>query len=303
VTDVPAIAAARNAMVDDLVARRVIQTPAIERAFRSVPRHAFLPQPFVLPMDPLLSELVETNDPTRVYVDNLVVLKREKSINCGTPSVVAMQIELLAPSEGMRVLHVGTGSGYYTAILAELVGERGTVVGVEYEPDLAEMSAAFLARAGYTNVTIRQGDGAVGVPEAAPFDRILASAAAGDLAPAWVAQLGDDGRIVLPFGHISVLGPAIASGVILSIHKDGNRLSGRFHGPVVFVAMQGIVAPAGNQAVLADALQRWFALEDFLRTELPMRIVLRSEHLRPPHPGSVPWLLETPNAILWIEPS
>jgi len=303
VSDAQTISDARNAMVDDLVARHVIQTPAVERAFRTVPRHAFLPHPFVLPMDPLLSELIETDDPARVYVDNLVVLKREKSINCGTPSVVAMQIELLAPTEGMRLLHVGTGSGYYTAILAELAGERGTVVGVEYEPDLAKMSAAFLARAGYTNVTVREGDGAVGVPEAAPFDRILVSAGAGDIAPAWVAQLVEDGRLVFPLCHISVLGRSITSGVILSIHKRNNRLSGRFHGPVVFVAMQGIVAPAGNQAVLADALQRWFALEDFLRTELPMRIVLRSEHLRPPHPGSVPWLLETPNAILWIEPS
>ena len=301
--EAPSITAARNAMVDDLVARRVIQTPAIERAFRTVPRHAFVPQPFVLPMDPLLSELVETDDPTRVYVDNLIVLKREKSINCGTPSIVATQIELLAPIEGMRVLHVGTGSGYYTAILAELAGERGTVVGIEYEPDLAEMSAAFLARAGYTNVTIREGDGALGVPEAAPFDRILVSAGAGDIAPAWVSQLEDDGRVVFPFCHISVLGPSITSGVLLSIHKLNNRLSGRFRGPVVFVAMQGIVAPAGNQAVLADALQRWFALEDFLRTELPLRIVLRSERPRPPHPRSVPWLLETPNAIMWIEPS
>ena len=301
--EAPSITAARNAMVDDLVARRVIQTPAIERAFRTVPRHAFVPQPFVLPMDPLLSELVETDDPTRVYVDNLIVLKREKSINCGTPSIVATQIELLAPTEGMRVLHVGTGSGYYTAILAELAGERGTVVGIEYEPDLAAMSAAFLARAGYTNVTIREGDGALGVPEAAPFDRILVSAGAGDIAPAWVSQLEDDGRVVFPFCHISVLGPSITSGVLLSIHKLNNRLSGRFRGPVVFVAMQGIVAPAGNQAVLADALQRWFALEDFLRTELPLRIVLRSERPRPPHPRSVPWLLETPNAIMWIEPS
>ena len=82
------------------------------------------------------------------------------------------------------------------------------------------------------------------------------SAGAGDIAPAWISQLEDDGRLVLPFCHISVLGPAITSGVILSIHKRNNRLFGRFHGPVVFVAMQGIVAPAGNQATMADALQR-----------------------------------------------
>ena len=148
-----------------------------------------------------------------------------------------------------------------------------------------------------------EGDGAVGVPEAAPFDRILVSAGAEDIAPAWIAQLEDDGRLVFPFCHSSVLGAAITSGVLFSIHKLGGRLSGHFRGPVVFVAMQGIVAPVGNQAVLADALQRWFALEDFLRTEPPIRIVMRSEHRRPPHPASVPWMLETPDAIMWIEPS
>lgn len=61
-----AIVAARQAMVDDLVAQRIIKTPAVERAFRTVPRHAFLPQPFVLPVDPLLTEFVETRDPRRV---------------------------------------------------------------------------------------------------------------------------------------------------------------------------------------------------------------------------------------------
>jgi protein-L-isoaspartate(D-aspartate) O-methyltransferase len=303
VSDQQAIVAARNAMVDDLVARRIVQTPAVERAFRSVPRHAFVPEPFTLPVDPLFTELVETDDPTRVYIDNLVVVKREKSINCGTPSVVAAQIELLAPTESMRVLHVGTGSGYYTAILAELAGERGTVLGVEYEPDLVDMSARFLARAGYTNVTVREGDGALGVPEAAPFDRILVSAGAGDIAPAWVSQLGDDGRLVLPFCHRSVLGPSITSGVILAIHKVDNCLSGRLHGPVVFVAMQGALTPASDDPALADALQRWFALEDFLRTDLPIRIVLKSEGVRPPSSGSVPWLLETPSAVMWIQPS
>ena len=288
-------------MVDDLVLRRIIQTPSIERAFRTVPRHAFLPRPFVLPVDPLLTEFVETDDPCRVYADTLVVVRPDKTINCGTPSVVATQIERLAPAEGMRVLHVGTGSGYYTAILAELVGERGTVVGVEYQPDLAELSATFLARAGYTNVTVREGDGALGVPEAAPFDRILVSAGAADIAPAWVTELADDGRLVLPLCHRSVLGPTIVSGVILVVHQEDRTLSGSFVGPVVFVAMEGVLA-AADQEGLADALQRWCALEDFLRTDLPIRIVMRTLEPERTPPVGVFWAHATPNALMWIEP-
>jgi protein-L-isoaspartate(D-aspartate) O-methyltransferase len=298
-----AIEHARQAMVDDLVRRRIIRTPAVEHAFRSVARHEFLPKPFALPRDPLLTEFTQTDDPRRVYADTLVGLKPAKKINCGQPSAVAMQIEQLQAADGMRVLHIGTGSGYYTAILAELVGERGTVVGVEYEEDLAEMSAAFLARGAYTTVTIRQGDGALGVPEAAPFDRILVSAGAADVVPAWIVQLADDGRLVFPLCHTSVLGPAITSGVILTIHKRDEQLFGEFLGPVMFVALQGAFAPEGRQEALAEALQRWFALEEFLRTSLPIRIALKSDRPVAPNPGSVRWLLETPSAVLWIEPS
>jgi protein-L-isoaspartate(D-aspartate) O-methyltransferase len=301
--DNKAITAARDRMVAELLVRRIIRTPAIERAFRSVPRHAFLPKPFVLPTDPSLAEAIETDDPCRVYGDVAVFIEREKGITCAAPSAVAAQIEQLAPTEGMRALHIGTGSGYYTAILAELVGERGTVVGVEYDPDMVELSAARLARRGYTNVTVRQGDGAAGVPEAAPFDRILVSASYTDIAPAWVDQLGDDGRLVFPLCHASVLGAQITSGVMLTVDQLDGRLSGEIVGPVVFGALQSVLAPTADREELADALKRWFALEEFLRTELPLRIVMKPADTRIPQASSVPWLLETRNAIMWVEPN
>lgn len=297
------IARARDAMVDDLVARRIIKTPSVERAFRRVARDEFLPRPFLLPNDPLLTGVAATDDPRRVYADTLVVLKREKLINSGTPSVVAAQIELLCLLEGMRVLHVGTGSGYYTAILAEIVGERGSVIGVEFEPDLAALSASFLARAGYTNVTVQHGDGARGVPEAAPFDRILASAGAADIVPAWVEQLDDGGRIVLPFCQISQLAPRVTGGVLLSVEKAGGDLMGSFSSmSVLFVGMQGVLAPQADEGAFFDAVQRWFALEDFLRVQLPIRIVLKSAAAGRTVPAGVFWSHETPNALMWIEP-
>jgi len=289
-------------MVEELIERRLIRTPTVERAFRSVPRHAFLPTPFLLPTNQLLTDFAPTDDPCRVYADTIVALKRDKNINCGSPSIVAMQLEHLEVAEGMRVLHVGTGSGYYTALLAELVGERGTVVGVEYEPDLAALSASHLARACYTNVTIREGDGAFGIAEAAPFDRILVSAGVADIAPAWLTQLTDGGRLVMPFCQLSPVGARTSGGVLLTVDKQADVLSGQFSTAAFFVPIQGACAPIDDHGALFEAFQRWFALEEFLRTSLPIRIAAKGRGVRRPNPSSVLWVVETPNVVMWIEP-
>jgi protein-L-isoaspartate(D-aspartate) O-methyltransferase len=299
-----AIDAARNAMVDDLLRRRIIRTPAVERAFRRVRRHAFMVPPYAVAADALAEELDETDDPRRVYADVAVAIKPEENINCLPPGIIAQQIEELAPAEGMRVLHVETGLGYATALLAELVGEHGSVVGTAYEEDVAELSAAFLAQEGYTTVTVRSGDGAAGVPEAAPFDRILVSAGAADISPAWVDQLEDEGRLVLPLCHLGPLGPTISGGVILTIEKIDAALTGRIASVAVLVPLRGMLAPAPEESVaLAEGLQHWFALEDFYRTELPVRIVLKSRKQHTPDPAAVHWLLETRHTVMWIEPN
>ncbi len=299
-----AIDAARNAMVDDLRQRRIIYTPAVERAFRRVYRHGFVDTPYAVAVDTLAEEFIETDDPRRVYADVTVAIDQEKNIYCLRPALVAQQLEQLAVAEGMRVLHVETGGGYGTALLAELAGERGSVVGTEYEEEVAEFAAASLAKSGYTTVTIRAEDGAAGVPEAGPFDRILISAGAGDIAPAWVDQLGDEGRLVLPLCHLGPLGPAISGGVILTIEKMSGLLTGNISAIAVLVPLRGALAPTPEDSVtLTEGLQRWFALETFYRTGLPLRIVMKPTAQRLPDPAAVPWLLETRNAVMWVEPN
>jgi protein-L-isoaspartate(D-aspartate) O-methyltransferase len=126
---------------------------------------------------------------------------RPLSIGCGQtisqPFVVAYMTERLALAGPERVLEVGTGSGYQTAILAHLVEE---VCSVEIVPELARRARDVLERLGLANVQLRVGDGADGWPERAPFDRIIVTAATPEIPPSLVAQLAPGGRMILPVG-------------------------------------------------------------------------------------------------------
>ncbi len=113
------------------------------------------------------------------------------------PFIVALMTDLLELEAGQKVLEIGTGSAYQAAVLAALGAEVYTI---EIIPQLADSAAERLTRLGYDSVTVRAGDGWHGWPEAAPFDRIIVTAVGEDIPPALLAQLADDGRMVLPLG-------------------------------------------------------------------------------------------------------
>lgn len=150
-------------------------------------------------LDALLRVPRETFVPERLradaHADHPVTIGYGQTIS--QPYIVAYMTEALRIEPGDRILEIGTGCGYQTAVLAELAAE---VFSVEVIPDLAEQARRSLDALGYTNIHIRTGDGYEGWPEHAPYDGILGAAAADAIPPALIEQLAEDAILVMPVG-------------------------------------------------------------------------------------------------------
>ena len=190
-------AAARAKLADQLLASGRADA-AVEAAFRGVPRHAFLPE----------------MDPVEAYQDRAVVIKSDSEglpVSASTqPTMMAVMLSQLGLAAGHRVLEIGTGTGYDAALIARIVGDKKSVVTIDVVPDLIGQARVNLTAAGYGRVTVVCGDGAAGVPDHAPYDRIIVTTGTWDLATQWWAQLGPAGRIVRP---LSIRGIQLSVGL------------------------------------------------------------------------------------------
>src|SRR2546422_6760897 len=206
-------AAARQGLVRDQLSGpgRAITNARVLAVMRKVPRHEFVPERYR----------------SRSYEDGPLPIGYGQTIS--QPYVVAFMTEQLDPKPSDRVLEIGTGSGYQAAVLAELVAE---VYSIEIIEPLARRAETDLKRLGYTNVTVRAGDGYKGWPEAAPFDAIIVTCAPENVPEPLVEQLKDGGRMMIP------VGPAGNQDLVL-LRKEGNRLEKRATLPVRFVPMTG----------------------------------------------------------------
>jgi protein-L-isoaspartate(D-aspartate) O-methyltransferase len=167
-------------MVDEQLRARGIRDPRVLEAMARVPRHFFVP-------DPQRDE---------AYEDHPLPIGHGQTIS--QPYIVAFMSEALRLEPTDRVLEVGTGSGYQAAVLAELAGEVYTV---EIIDDLAKRAETTLREAGYRKVTVKTGNGYLGWPEHAPYDRIMVTAAPEQVPPALVAQLKVGGLMAIPVGE------------------------------------------------------------------------------------------------------
>jgi protein-L-isoaspartate(D-aspartate) O-methyltransferase len=158
-----------------------VQDSATRAAMRAVPRHEFVPR----------------ESARRAYGDYPLPIGYGQTIS--QPYIVAFMTEILNPTPGMKILEVGTGSGYQAAVLGEIGCEVYTV---EIFEALATNARQRLERLGYGSVTVRHADGHYGWAEEAPFDAVIVTAAAGHIPPALVEQLRPGGRMVIPVGSI-----------------------------------------------------------------------------------------------------
>ena len=203
--------AARRWMVDQQLTARGITDPRVAAAFRKVPRHLFVP--------PDLEE--------SAYEDRPLPIGSAQTIS--QPYMVALMTSQLRLQGHERVLEIGTGSGYQTAILAELALE---VYSVERIPDLLIAAEERLSRLGYLNVHLTTSNGSLGWPGHAPYDAVIVTAAAPDVPHALLDQLADGGRMAIPVG-------SAGEQMLHRITKQGARLHREQIASCVFVPLIG----------------------------------------------------------------
>ena len=170
---------ARMKMVEDQLVKRGIRNQAVLEAMRKIQRHLF----------------VTEKEWDRAYDDTPLSIRCSQTIS--QPYMVALMTELIEPDENKKVLEIGTGSGYQTAVLAETCKQ---VYSIERHEELAEQSKSVLKKIGYQNVKIKTDDGTAGWKEKAPYDAIIVTAGAPEVPDIFVEQLIDRGIMVIPVG-------------------------------------------------------------------------------------------------------
>jgi protein-L-isoaspartate(D-aspartate) O-methyltransferase len=205
------LARERERMVEDQLVRRGIADARVLAAMRRIPRHRF----------------VDEGLAHNAYGDHPLPIGEEQTIS--QPYIVALMSSLLRLTGQEKVLEVGTGSGYQAAVLGALARR---VCSIERLPRLAERARATLASLGVDNVWVRVGNGALGWPDEAPFDRILVAAGGPAVPPPLVAQLGEGGRMILPIGSPE-------DQVLTVVQRIGGEIRKEAYGECRFVKLVG----------------------------------------------------------------
>jgi len=232
-----------------------LTSPALIAALASVPREKFLgPGPWYVAMPDMMAGKVQVQymatpdaDPRWVYHNVLIALDRSRDLTNGQPGTLAHYINALDLAAGERVYHLGAGAGYYTAIIAEVVGSGGSVVASEVHPELGPVAQKNLADR--ANVTVHAGDGTQFDP--GECDAMLINAGMTHPLPLWLDRLREGGRLLLP---ITVpMAPNLGKGLMLKIIRQANGYAAQV---VTFVAIYSATSARDPQreALLGKAL-------------------------------------------------
>jgi protein-L-isoaspartate(D-aspartate) O-methyltransferase len=205
----------RQKLVDSLRRKGYISKPEVISAIMNVPRHFFVP------------ESIEDAS----YLDRPQKIGLNQTISA--PHMVGIMVEKLDLKPGHKVLEVGGGSGYHAAVVAQIVGKEGHVYSIEYLEGLAQWGRENIKKSGYEDiVTIIQGDGSLGYPNEAPYDRIYVTAASPEVPPPLMEQLKDKGKLLIPSGGRYYQ-------TLMFYEKKGNKIVKKDFGGCVFVPLRG----------------------------------------------------------------
>jgi len=201
------VAMCRRAYADEIDALCKLKTRALVDALATVPRERFLPPgPWFVrgEKDPGGPRLTADADARHVYQNHSIAIDPARQLFNGAPGFLLSMIDALAIAPASRILHVGSGPGYYTALMAHVVGSRGRILAIEADPDLAQQATNNLAAMSW--VDVRHGDGTAALDE--PFDAILINAGVTHPQETWLDALSANGRLILPLtATMPVLGP------------------------------------------------------------------------------------------------
>jgi protein-L-isoaspartate(D-aspartate) O-methyltransferase len=251
----------------------------IVEAFASVPRERFLgPGPWrLLPDGCPDSGFLTPDDPRWLYHDTLVTIDQSRGLNNGQPSLWARCFDQLHWKRGQRVMQVGAGTGYYTAVLAEIVGPSGRVIAVEYDGELAAKARVNLH--GWAQVEVVHGDGRTHDP--GEVDAIIVFAGSTHPAPLWLDRLAASGQLLMPLTGENWRGFMIrvtrrfdcdASLIVLSTARDRDRFDATSVGPIGFFPCVG-----GRDEQAAKRLQDALAEQRRAYSEIPIEALHRGD--------------------------
>jgi protein-L-isoaspartate(D-aspartate) O-methyltransferase len=255
---------ARRCYAEELRFTAKVGSRVVVNAFATVPReHFFGPGPWRILSPMALSEYwtTEDGDPRHLYHDVLIAIDEERRLNNGQPSLWARLYDQLRPSRGEHVMHIGAGTGYYSAILAEIVGPTGHVTAVEIDPDLAERARRNLA-ATWPQASVVRADGFRFRPDR-PADVIIANAGVSHISTVWLDALAaENGRLLVPLTNAERWGGSL----IIERHgAETSRYPVRFAGQIGIIPCVGGRDPEAEQRLRAAIVRSWIGSVRSLR--------------------------------------
>ena len=248
------IASVRRDFANRMAALARVRSADLVEALAHVPREDFVgPGPWQVMRPPFTTGYVETPDadPSHLYDTVVVALDASRCLNNGEPSGLTAWLDALDIMSGIRFLHIGCGTGYYSAVAAHAASSRGAVLALEADPGIAGLARQHLAN--YRNVEVRCATGPT--PADRNFDAILVNAGATEIVPSWLDRLADRGRMIVPLtttrSIAGIGGDQIGLGHVLRIERQLDAYLARFISPVGIFHCVGARSERGEQILRA----------------------------------------------------